>query len=53
MNEAQQIAELRAALAALVELHKNWDKGTAYVPVSFMHTNNAAIKTAPTEYFMN
>lgn len=46
MNEAQQIAELRAALQTLIDLHKNWDKGSAYVPVAFMHKNNEAIKAA-------
>lgn len=38
--------ELMEALQTLVELHCDWDKGTAYVPVSFMHKNNAAIAAA-------
>ena len=46
MTEVEQIAELRAALETLVKLHKDWDKGTAYVPVKFMHDNNAAIAAA-------
>jgi hypothetical protein len=46
MNEAEQIKQLRAALESLVDLHKNWDKGTAYVPVRFMEKNNAAIAAA-------
>ncbi len=46
MSEAEQIAELRKALETLVKLHKNWDKGTAYVPGQFMHDNNAAISAA-------
>lgn len=46
MTEAKQIAELRNALETLVKLHKDWDKGTAYVPVQFMHDNNAAISAA-------
>ncbi|WP_256441908.1 MULTISPECIES: hypothetical protein [unclassified Cupriavidus] len=40
MTEVEQIAELRAALETLVSLHKDWDKGTAYVPVKFMRDNN-------------
>lgn len=46
MSEAEQIKQLRAALVALVNLHFNWDKGTAYVPVAFMHENNKAIAAA-------
>jgi hypothetical protein len=46
MTEAEQIKQLREALKALVQLHQSWDKGTAYVPVSFMQKNNAAIKAA-------
>ncbi len=46
MTEAEQIGELRKALEALVKLHKDWDKGNAYVPVQFMHDNNAAISAA-------
>jgi hypothetical protein len=46
MNEAEQIKQLREALTELVRLHKDWDKGTAYVPVSFMQKNNAAIAAA-------
>ena len=46
MTEAEQITELRAALQTLVRLHKDWDKGTASIPVQFMHDNNAAIKAA-------
>jgi len=46
MTEAEQIVELRKALETLVKLHKDWDKGTAYVPVQFMHDNNAAIAAA-------
>ena len=34
------------ALQKLIWLHETWDKGTAYVPVSFMHKNNAAIAAA-------
>lgn len=40
------VEQLRAALEALVKLHAAWDKGTAYIPVKFMHDNNAAIKAA-------
>lgn len=46
MTQAEQIQQLRAALQSLVNLHKDWDKGTAYVPVAFMHKNNAAIAAA-------
>jgi len=46
MTESEQIKQLREALQALVKLHQSWDKGTAYIPVSFMHKNNAAIKAA-------
>jgi hypothetical protein len=46
MNEAEQIKQLREALETLVQLHQSWDKGTAYIPVSFMQKNNAAIKAA-------
>jgi hypothetical protein len=46
MTEAEQINQLRNALETLVELHANWDKGTAYIPVAFMHKNNAAIAAA-------
>lgn len=42
MNEAEALAVLKE----LVRLHRNWDKGTAYVPVKFMHENNEAIKRA-------
>jgi hypothetical protein len=45
-NQATQIAALRAALETLVKLHQSWDKGTAYVPVSFMNKNDAAIAAA-------
>jgi len=38
--------EIIAALRELVNLHRDWDKGTAYVPVAFMHKNNAAIAEA-------
>ena len=34
------------ALQELIYLHETWDKGTAYVPVNFMHKNNAAIAAA-------
>ncbi|CAG2138160.1 hypothetical protein LMG19282_01454 [Cupriavidus campinensis] len=46
MTEAEQIKQLRAALETLVKLHQSWDKGTAYVPVSFMNKNDAAIAAA-------
>jgi hypothetical protein len=46
MTEVEQIKQLREALEALVQLHQSWDKGTAYIPVSFMQKNNAAIKAA-------
>jgi hypothetical protein len=46
MTEAEQIKQLREALETMVKLHQSWDKGTAYIPVSFMHKNNAAIKAA-------
>ena len=49
MTGAEQITELRAALEALVKLHKDLDKGTAYVTVKFMHDNNAAIVAARDE----
>lgn len=39
-------AALRTSLAALVKLHADWDKGTAYVPVAFMLENKAAIAGA-------
>lgn len=38
--------EALEALKALVRLHAGWDKGTAYIPVRFMHENNAAIAAA-------
>lgn len=38
--------EIASALRELVRLHKDWDKGTAYVPVAFMQKNNAAIAEA-------
>lgn len=34
------------ALKELVYLHQDWDKGTAYVTVKFMHMNNDAIAAA-------
>lgn len=46
MNEAEQIKQLREALQTLVRMHQHWDKGTAYIPVKFMHDNNAAIAAA-------
>jgi hypothetical protein len=46
MTEAEQIKQLREALETMVQLHQSWDKGTAYIPVSFMQKNNAAIKAA-------
>nr|WP_164465575.1 hypothetical protein [Burkholderia gladioli] len=46
MTEAEQIAELRAALQTLVSMHHDWDKGTAYITVRFMQDNNTAIKAA-------
>ena len=46
MTEAQQIAELRAALQTMVDMHHDWDKGAAYITVRFMNDNNAAIKAA-------
>jgi tRNA A37 threonylcarbamoyltransferase TsaD len=46
MTEAEQIKQLREALQTLVRMHQNWDKGTAYIPVKFMHDNNAAIAVA-------
>ena len=46
MSEAEQIKQLREALAELVRLHKDWDKGTAYIRVEFMRQNNAAIAAA-------
>lgn len=46
-RELQQInAELLEALRTLVNLHHDWDKGTAYVQVSFYEKNNAAIAKA-------
>lgn len=38
--------EIASVLRELVRLHQYWDKGTAYVPVAFMHQNNAAISEA-------
>lgn len=46
MTEVEQIVELRKALESLVKLHRDWDKGTAYVTVQFMRDNNAAIAAA-------
>lgn len=43
MTEAEQIKALRAALEALVKLHHDWDKGTAYVTVKFKERNDLAI----------
>lgn len=45
-TERNRVAMLRDALAELVRLHKNWDKGTAYIRVAFMEQNNAAIAAA-------
>lgn len=38
--------EIAAALRELVNLHKDWFRGTAYVSVAFERDNNAAIKEA-------
>lgn len=39
-------AELLAALQSLVNLHHDWDKGTAYLTVAFYEKNKAAIAQA-------
>lgn len=46
LSQADQIKQLREALETLVALHKDWDKGTAYVQVRFIEKNNAAISAA-------
>ncbi|MGD7480969.1 hypothetical protein [Ralstonia solanacearum] len=46
MIEAEQIAELQQALNDLVMLHRDWDKGTAYVTVEFKRLNDYAIQKA-------
>lgn len=38
--------DLLKALQALVELHADWDAGSAYVPVLFYEKNKAAITEA-------
>ncbi|WP_164855552.1 hypothetical protein [Bordetella avium] len=38
--------EIKSALRELVTLHRNWSRGTAYVPVSFEKKNGAAIAEA-------
>jgi hypothetical protein len=42
----QKTQALIDALRELIWLHETWDKGTAYIPVAFMHKNNAAIAAA-------
>ncbi|WP_342051259.1 MULTISPECIES: hypothetical protein [unclassified Cupriavidus] len=44
--QSEHVTQLRTALTKLVNLHGDWDKGSAYVPVAFMHENNAAIAEA-------
>lgn len=39
-------AETLAVLKELVDLHKNWFRGTAYVPAKFEQDNDAVIKRA-------
>lgn len=39
-------AELLEAIETLVKLHHDWDKGTAYVQVSFYEKNKKAIANA-------
>lgn len=38
--------DLLNAITKLVKLHRDWDKGSAYVPVAFYEKNNAAIAEA-------
>ncbi len=40
------VAELRTALATLVDLHQDWSAGNAYVRASFIAKNDAAIAVA-------
>lgn len=45
-RQREMNAELLEALKTLVRLHHDWDKGTAYVQVSFYEKNKAAIAEA-------
>ena len=46
MTEAEQIKQLREALAELVRLHHDWDSGRASITVKLKRENDAAIAAA-------
>ena len=45
-HEEELIKELVEALQELVNLNRDWYRGTAYIPVSFEKNNRAAIVKA-------
>ena len=48
MGDAAKIEKLEAALKKLVNLHHDWETGSAYVSARFTKRNDAAIADAIT-----